>query len=243
MSPTKTPATQTKLSRTADQFIASVLALAPRVAVFDCDGTLWSLDAGEQFFYWEIARGLLPADVARWATARYADYKAGKVEEEPMCGEMVTIHKGIAQTLLRNAATEFFTTRVEPAIFPEMRELVSRLASVGCELWAVSSTNDWIIREAALRFGIPDGHVLAACVEIENGYATDRLIHVPTDEGKATVIRKLGLRVDAAFGNSVHDEAMLRLARHAVAVNPNPDLERLAKEQGWMIYHPGAGKL
>ncbi len=27
--------------------------------------------------------------------ARYAEYKAGKVSEDDMCGEMVTMHKGL----------------------------------------------------------------------------------------------------------------------------------------------------
>jgi phosphoserine phosphatase len=31
---------------------------------------------------------------------------------------------------------------------------------------------------------------------------------------------------------------MLAIARHGFAVNPNPDLERMAQQQGWMIYWP-----
>ena len=30
--------------------------------------------------------------------ARYADYKAGKVSEDDMCGEMVTMHSGLAES-------------------------------------------------------------------------------------------------------------------------------------------------
>ena len=40
----------TNLSSTQSEFIASVLSLKPPVAAFDCDGTLWSGDAGEGFF-------------------------------------------------------------------------------------------------------------------------------------------------------------------------------------------------
>jgi phosphoserine phosphatase len=29
---------------------------------------------------------------------------------------------------------------------------------------------------------------------------------------------------------------MLAMAKHAVAVNPNPDLEATARERGWQIY-------
>ena len=34
--------------------------------------------------------------------------------------------------------------------------------------------------------------------------------------------------MDVCFGNSVHDLAMLEIARHPFAVNPNPDLEKIA---------------
>ena len=228
-----------KLIPAAEQFISSVLELQPKLAVFDCDGTLWSGDAGADFFYWEIERGLLPPDVVRWAVPRYEDYKAGKVDEETMCGEMVTINAGLSESLLEEAAEEFFSTVVEHRIFPEMQELTRRLAQAGCDLWAVSSTNVWAIRAGLRRFAIPPDHALAVSVEIENGIITDRLIQVPTDEGKAVAIRSHVLApVDACFGNTLHDVAMLELARHAFAINPSPELEAMAARNGWRIYSP-----
>ena len=47
---------QTSGSLSAVQFIQQVLAARPAIAVFDCDGTLWSGDAGADFFYWEMTR-------------------------------------------------------------------------------------------------------------------------------------------------------------------------------------------
>src|SRR5206468_361086 len=76
-------------------FIDSVLRIQPRVAAFDCDGTLWSGDAGENFFDWEIKKGVVSSETAAAMRARYAEYKAGRVSEEDMCGEMVTMHKGL----------------------------------------------------------------------------------------------------------------------------------------------------
>jgi len=55
-------------------FVQSVLDLEPRLAVFDCDGTLWAGDAGEAFFYWAMEHGLMAKDVAAWAVYRYRDY-------------------------------------------------------------------------------------------------------------------------------------------------------------------------
>jgi phosphoserine phosphatase len=108
--------------------------LRPRVAVFDCDGTLWSGDSGADFFYWEVERGLIVPEVAQWATARYDDYKAGKVGEDTMCGEMVTINAGSSLQQLQEAAEEFFSSVVEARIFPEMLRLTRELESIGCEV-------------------------------------------------------------------------------------------------------------
>jgi len=227
------------LSRRGEEFIGSVLRLQPTTAVFDCDGTLWDGDMGAAFFYWEIEQGLVPKRVAQWALPRYDEYKAGRVDEETMCGEMVTIHATLPEERIMAAARRFFELEVRRRIFPEMQRLTRRLSESGCAIWAVSSTNEWVIRAAAPELSIPEKHILAACVHIEDGCATDRLMQVPTDEAKAVVLRKyVGSAVDAVFGNSIHDAAMMGLARHAFAIKPNPDLESLACAQGWTVYRP-----
>jgi phosphoserine phosphatase len=229
----------TSLSPQAEQFIAFVLQLRPRMAVFDCDGTLWDADSGAQFFYWELEHGLLPDQVARWARARYDEYMAGRVGEEQMCGEMVTINRGVACETLDRAAVACFENRIAPVIFPEMLQLTRCLADSGCELWAISSTADWVVRPGALHFGIPGERVIGACAENENGCCTDRLIRVPTDELKASAIHELLPRMpDAVFGNSGHDLAMMELGRNAFAINPNEDLAEIAQQRKWTIYQP-----
>ena len=173
-----------------------------------------------------------PHDVAERAAARYADYKQGKVDETEMCGEMVTINAGNSLQTLEEAAEEFFSSIVEKRIFPEMLRLTRELESQGCEVWAVSSTNDWVVREGVKRFGIPRRRVLAASVHIDDGQITDRLIRVPSGPGKATAIAEVVKKpVDVCFGNSVHDAAMLEIARHAFAVNPNPDWKKSRRKK------------
>ena len=227
----------------ASQLIESVLRLRPTLAVFDCDGTLWSGDAGERFFDWELKRGVVAPEVVSWARSRHAEYLAGKVSEDDMCGEMVTLHKGLKEADILRLTKEFFDNNFAENIFPEMRRLVSELQTSGCDVWAVSSTNEWVIREAMPHFGIPREKVLAAAVEIENGIITDRLIRVPSGIGKPkAILEVIGRPPDAAFGNSRWDMEMLQIARYAVAVNPNPDLEQTARERDWTVYWPSGTK-
>jgi len=223
----------------AQEFLDSVLRLTPKVAAFDCDGTLWSGDAGETFFDWEVSKGLVTAEVAGAMRARYLEYKSGKVSEEDMCGEMVTMHKGLAEATVMEAATEFMSSAFPGRVFREMRELVDKLRDQGCEIWAVSSSNEWVIRAGMKQFGIEAERILAAKVELKDGMVTDRLVRVPSGPGKPQALREVVRKpIDAAFGNSRWDTEMLAMARHPYAINPNPDLEANARQRGWTIYFP-----
>jgi phosphoserine phosphatase len=128
---------------------------------------------------------------------------------------------------------------IAPRIFPELKRLAFHLMAQGCEVWSVSSTNSWVVEVGAAAFGIPAERVLAATLAVENGLVTDRLRRVPTDELKQVAIEEvIGRPVDAVFGNSMHDFAMMERARHAYAVCPNRDLEAKATELGWNVYWP-----
>ena len=225
----------------AAEFEATVLARAPQTAVFDCDGTLWGGDAGYGFMVWSLAEGLVSRDASDWIDSRYRQYRAGEVSELAMCGEMAQLYCGLRDDEMRAAARVYFRTHVESKIFPQMAALVERLAAAGAQIWAVSSTNHWVIEEGVTRFGIALERVLCARVRIEQGVATAHLLAVPTDEYKASALVAAGLpQPDAVFGNSIHDAAMLSIAAHAYPVNPTPGLVEVAGLRGWPVFYPGA---
>jgi phosphoserine phosphatase len=240
VSPANTPAQTAEIFSTAE-FHAAVHALAPRIAVFDCDGTLWSCDAGSGFMRWTIDRRILSPEAIARLDVRYKGYLAGQVSELEICGEMVQIYAGLSDQEMRAAAAEFFATEIERNIFPEMRELIRDLQAAGTEIWAVSSTCDWVIEDAVRRFAIPANRVLAAQVAIADGIVTNTLVDVPTDEGKVTALARVGITApDAVFGNSVHDAHMLAIARRAFPVNPSPALLERAAAEGWTVYYPAS---
>ena len=231
---------------TAD-FLASVHSLSPKIAVFDCDGTLWSGDAGSGFMRWSMENGLLSTSQNHWLQDRYEGYKRGEVSELAICGKMVQVYRGLSETQMRSAAADFFAGHIEPNIFPELALLVSELQQAGVDIWAVSSTNDWVIEEGVRRFNIPANRVLAARVATENGIVTDRLIDVPTDEGKVTALRAAGINTPhVVFGNSVHDAAMLAIAHShdgrsgAFPVNPSAALVQRGAIERWPVFYPAS---
>jgi phosphoserine phosphatase len=233
--------TQLEVTRwTAQRLEQLVSQAAPKVAVFDCDGTLWGGDSGHGFMVWSLEEGIVSRSTSDWMDNRYRAYIAGTVGEAQICGEMVQIYAGLRENELRAAAARYFDEHVRPHIFAEVASLVATLRSRNIELWAVSSTNKWVVSEGVRNFGIPEQRVLAAEVKVADGIITAELVDVPTGPAKAEALRRVGLpNPDAVFGNSLHDLAMLEIARHPFPINPSLALLEECAKRGWGYFRPG----
>ena len=148
---------------------------------------------------------------------------------------------GLHEQELRAAATNYVQEFVLERIFPEMASLLATLRNAGVELWAVSSTNRWVVAEGVREFGIAEERILAAEVRVVDGVISSEIVAVPTDALKAEALKKAGLPApDVVFGNSIHDLAMLEIAHKAFPVNPSPALLQAARKHGWGYFQPAA---
>lgn len=232
--------TQLEITRwSAKELERLVSEAAPKIAVFDCDGTLWSGDSGYGFMVWSLEQGIVSRSTSDWMDTRYRAYIAGSVGESQICGEMVQIYSGLREQELRSVASRYFDEHVRAHIFSEVASLVSALQAANVELWAVSSTNKWVVSEGVRNFGIPEERVLAAEVKVADGIITGDLVGVPTGPAKADALRRAGVpHPDAVFGNSLHDLAMLEIAAHPFPVNPSPALLEECAKRGWGYFRP-----
>ena len=224
---------------TAEEFERLVLDCKPKVAVFDCDGTLWSGDAGYGFMAWSLEQGLVSRSTSDWIDTRHRAYRAGHVSEPESAARWCRSMPACANRNCAPPPPSMRKSLCAQRFFPEMASLVAALRQAGVELWAVSSTNNWVVAEGVRDFGIPEEHILAAEVRVDDGIITSEILDVPTGEGKAAALKRIGLdHPDAVFGNSIHDLAMLEMARCAFPVNPSPALLEAAAKNGWGYFRP-----
>ena len=228
----------------AGEFQSRVLNLKPKVAVFDCDGTLWSGDSGYGFMVWSLEQGLVSRSTSDWIDNRHRAYRAGTVSELQICGEMVQIYAGLREQELRAAAAQYVR-----GICAGRGSLPNWLNSLQRSR---SARHGIVGRQFHQQVGGRRGCAAASesrrtragrrsqggrrSYQQRNRGCADR-----RRQGRA--LRRAGLaRPDAVFGNSIHDLAMLEIAANAFPVNPSPALLEAASRHGWGYFRPAAAE-
>ena len=142
---------------------------------------------------------------------------------------------------------EIYDEIMAERIWPGTRALAEGHLDQGQRVWLVTATPVELASIIANRLGLTGA--LGSVAEHKDGVYTGELIgellHGPA---KAEAIRALadreGLDLSrcSAYSDSANDIPMLSLVGTAVAINPDPELRRVAKEQGWQIRDYRSGR-
>jgi HAD superfamily hydrolase (TIGR01490 family) len=131
-------------------------------------------------------------------------------------------------------------TGVLPAVYPEMLRVAWEHQDTGRPVYIVTAASQELA-EVLARVLVLDGGI-GMRSEIRDGMYTGRPVGPFTyREGKASAIRELAERdgIDLArsyaYSDSESDLPMLQAVGHPVAVNPDRELERVARREGWQI--------
>jgi HAD superfamily hydrolase (TIGR01490 family) len=127
-----------------------------------------------------------------------------------------------------------------PRVYPQMLDVAWRHQDAGRPVYIVTAASQEIA-ELLAHVLVFDGGI-GARSEIHDGVYTGRPDGPFTyREGKAEAIRQVAARegIDLAesyaYSDSESDLPMLRAVGHPVAVNPDAELARVAREEGWEI--------
>jgi HAD superfamily hydrolase (TIGR01490 family) len=147
--------------------------------------------------------------------------------------------KGFAVADLREMVGEAMEPVLRPLVYAEPLELAQQHRSRGERVYIVSATLQEIVEHIADDLGF-DGAIGSTC-EIADGTYTGRSLRAAHGAGKAAAVRELAaadaidLSASTAYSDSYTDLPFLDLVGHAVAVNPDCKLRRIARRRGWPV--------
>jgi HAD superfamily hydrolase (TIGR01490 family) len=211
-------------------------------AFFDLDRTLMAGSSAFQFGRASYEAGLLSRrQLARdaWANVRFR-LRGSTDEATDMLRERIFASiRGVRVRDLQRLGPRVLAG-VLPRIYPQMLEVAYEHQDAGRRVYIVTAASHELA-EMLAHVLVFDGGI-GARSEVVDGVYTGRPGGPFTyREGKAEAIRELAaadgidLAASWAYSDSESDLPMLRAVGHPVAVNPDAELLRIARAEGWGI--------
>ena len=215
------------------------------LCLFDLDDTLLPLDSDHAWGEFVAQLGWVDAaEFGRRNDEFYAQYKAGGLDIAAYIAFATEPLRARSPAEAAAAHDRFMRERIMPNLRPAALELVRSHRDRGDLIALVTATNDFITAPIAQALGIAD--LIAVRLErAPGGTITGRIDGTPSyREGKVTRVHEWlagrGAALQAfervsVYSDSVNDLPLLELATDAVATNPTPALEAIARQRGWRI--------
>src|SRR3954465_14549649 len=213
-------------------------------AFFDVDNTMMQ---GASIYH--FARGLAARDFFTWRDlAQFAwkqvAFRIKGVEDPAHMEEakeaalaFVAGHKVEEVVTL---GEEIYDELMADRIWSGTRALAQLHLDAGQRVWLVTAAPTELASLIARRLALTGA--LGTVAENKDGIYTGRLVGEPLPgpakaEASLALAGREGLDLSrcAAYSDSANDLPMLSLVGHPVAVNPDHDLKRIAREKGWEI--------
>ena len=214
------------------------------LALFDLDNTLLAGDSDFEWAQYLISRGVLDREVYEARNQDFYDqYKAGTLDIHEFLDFQLKPLSRHPRSELDAWHADFMASRILPIVTAKGRELVRRHLAEGALAAIVTATNSFVTAPIAREFGI--AHLVATEPERSGSVFTGGVAGIPCfREGKIVRVEAwlAGLGHDwNSFGrswfysDSLNDLPLLGKVSDPVAVDPDPTLDRHARERGWPI--------
>lgn len=219
------------------------MAAEPRgAAFFDLDKTL--IEGSSAFHFarasykaGQISRRQIASDV--WANLKFRLQGSTDASTEALRARVYEAIAGKRVVDLARLTPDILSTLL-PRVYPEMLKVAWSHQDAGRPVYIVTAASQEIAELLAHVLQLDGG--IGARSEVRDGVYTGRPEGAFTyREGKAEAIREVAeregydLEQSWAYSDSESDLPMLRAVGHPVAVNPDAELARVAREEGWEV--------
>lgn len=211
------------------------------LALFDLDNTLLSDDSDYQWGQFLVEKKLVDSEThAQRNREFYEQYKSGTLDIHEYCAFSFETLACRSMETLAELHKEFMRDFIEPVMSNKSKALIAQHKAMGNTLMVITATNSFVTRPIVTAFGID--HLLAIEPKIENGRYTTKIDGVPSfKEGKVTRLEAWladhneSLDGSYFYSDSHNDLPLLEKVTYPVAVDPDPQLESIARDRNWDI--------
>ncbi len=223
--------------------IPANLKTVTEAAFFDLDKTIIAKSSTLAFTKPMFKAGMLNRRTlakAGIAQAYYQLFGADHEQLERVKAEMASLTAGWDRDEIVAMVEETVSGIVPPLVFAEALAIIESHRGKGRRIIVVSSSPEEIVQPLCRYLAIDE--VIATRAEVgPDGKYTGQIAQYAYGPGKAVAMAELAerdgidLAASYAYSDSATDIPMLELVGHPVAVNPDAELEKHAKEKGWEI--------
>ncbi len=219
--------------------------MSPSLCLFDLDHTLLPIDSDHAWGEFMISIGWVGAEAFRRGNQEaYEQYQAGRLDIDAWIDFATRPFRVRSESERRDAQARFMREVIAPVMSPAAVELVRSHQARGDRVALVTATNDFVTAPIAAAFAI-DTLIATRLERAADGAITGRIDGVPSyREGKVARVGQW-LAADgrgwsdferiSVYSDSLNDLSLLEMATDAVATNPTPELESVARERGWRL--------
>ncbi len=212
-------------------------------AFFDLDKTLMAGSSGMQFARVATRQGMVSRrQLASWAVEHLRYRLRGTTDERTADVLRVAreVIRGVPERTVQRMGPEVMAA-ILPRVYPQMLDEVHAHQDAGRPTFIVSAAGNDVVESLAAVLGMEGGIGTRYEVDAEGSY-TGRFdgpfVYGPgkVEAMEAFAARhQIDLAESYAYSDSLSDLPMLRAVGHPVAVNPDPPLAALAREEGWQV--------
>lgn len=177
---------------------------------------------------------------AAWGQILYAQFGATPEKLEKLRESVLQLTKGWDQAEISTIVRETLGDVIEPIVYDEALERIRLHQSWGHKVFIVSASPEEVVAPIAQLLGVDEAIATRAELDAEGRYSGRTERYVYADEKVVAIrdaARRDGLDLDHcwAYSDSATDIPMLDAVGHPVAVNPDRELAKAAKDKGWLI--------
>jgi HAD superfamily hydrolase (TIGR01490 family) len=211
------------------------------LAIFDLDNTLLAGDSDYSWGQFLVQHKLVdPASYEQANKKFFQDYQNGRLDIYEYSAFCFTPLTRYSMDELARFHAMFMDEFIRPMITDQARELVARHRQQQDDLLVITATNSFITRPVVRELGIDT--LLATDPKIVAGRYTTEIDGTPCyKEGKVTRLEEwlahTGKTLAGSwfYTDSVNDLALLELVDNPVAVDPDQELARIARDRNWPV--------